>query len=167
MSAAVAGGIFSRYERPFIAALLLRALQKVMETEERVFRMTDGQWLQTVSLLTGEAPPDWRQLRRIKARFITRRRGTRWERAGKWELLREVLRGTRAEGAATGIPSQYRLTGLGQAFDLLLADGESLQLLQDNQARMSPDPDDWVDPDEAVSLASEDTREAGDGPGAS
>jgi hypothetical protein len=93
-------------ERPYVQALLLLVLHKILNTEEKVFQMVDEQWLEAVGRLTGRRP-DWRQLQRIKDRFVTRKKGKRIARAMKWELLRETRKGR------IGLPSQYRLSGIG------------------------------------------------------
>jgi hypothetical protein len=92
-------------ERPYVRALLLLVLHKILNTDEKVFQLVDEQWLEAVGRIAGRRP-DWRQLRRIKDRFVTRRKGGRTARATKWELLRETRKGR------VGLPSQYRLSGI-------------------------------------------------------
>jgi hypothetical protein len=88
-----------------VQALLLLVLHKVLNSAEKVFQLVDEQWLEAVGRITGQKP-NWRQLQRIKDRFVTRKKGVRTARATKWELLRETRKGR------VGLPSQYRLSGI-------------------------------------------------------
>jgi hypothetical protein len=95
-------------EWPYVQALLLLVLHKVLNTEEKTFQLVNEQWLEAVGRLTGHKP-DWRQLQRIRDRFVSRSKaGGRRVKASKWELLIETRKGK------PGYPSQYRLGGIAE-----------------------------------------------------
>jgi hypothetical protein len=110
-------------EMPYVYGLLLLILHKILKTDERVMQLVDDQWLEAVGRITGRKP-HWRQLQRIRDRFITRKKKGKLTRASKWELLREIRKGR------VGFPSQYRLTGIAPAFEEMDAGLLSQVLLQ-------------------------------------
>jgi hypothetical protein len=144
-------------ERPYVQALLLLVLHKVLNTEERVFQLVDEQWLEAAERITGKRP-DWRQLQRIKDRFITRKKGTRTIRAVKWELLRETRKGR------IGLPSQYRLSGIA----IVLQQVDAISLSETLWRLTAYPPADMLEEArEGGFLTSEDGGDAQDGPWAS
>jgi hypothetical protein len=141
-------------ERPYVQALVLLVLHKIVNTDEKVFQLVDEQWVEAVERITGQKP-NWRQLQRIKDRFVTRRKGSRTARATKWELLRETRKGR------IGLPSQYRLSGIA----IVLQQGDA-GLLGEVLWRLAAYPPEEAaeEADEAVSLARGDALGHQDGP---
>jgi hypothetical protein len=136
-----------------VQALLLLVLHKILNTDEKVFQLVDEQWLEAVGRITGQKP-HWRQLQRIKDRFLTRKKGARITRATKWELLRETRKGR------IGLPSRYRLSGIAT----VIQQGDA-GLLGDVLWRLAAyQPDEQEQAHEAFSLARGDTLKDQGGP---
>jgi hypothetical protein len=97
-------------EQAFVEALIVLVTHK-RRLGESPISMTNAQVQALVTERHPDTPLEHRQtFERLKERYITRQNGEKP--ASRFELLREIRKGTRKPGQAVGIPSEYEATGI-------------------------------------------------------